>query len=157
MGRNVKCPWCTNKFTNLTGVTLHLESGKCPSGIDRQKIDNYCRQVDRDHVFTNRLIEYPTSADYTPAAATSNAWNGSRGCYICYLCQSGFSKLTALNQHLNSPVHQQKIYHCFRCQVQFVALSGLVNHLESETCGQFRSNAMAGSLGALANRFLITQ
>ena len=156
-GRNVKCPWCPDKFTNLTGVTLHLESGRCPSGIDRQKIDNYCRQVDRDHVFTNRQIEWPTSKSYEPAAATNNAWNEKRGSFVCCICHSGFSHLAALNQHLNSPVHQQKIYHCPRCKVRFVALSALVNHLESESCGPFRSNAMAGSLGTVANRFMITQ
>ena len=158
LGKNVKCPWCPDKFTNLTGVTLHLESGKCPSGIDRQKIDQYCRQVDRDHVFTNRLIEYHTldTYQYKPAAATGTAWNVRRGCFGCYLCPRGFPNLTALNQHLNSPVHQQKIYHCPRCKLEYVALSALVNHLESETCGPFRFNSMAGSLGTVANRFLIT-
>ena len=157
LGKNVKCPWCPDKFTNLTGVTLHLESGKCPSGIDRQKIDNYCRQVDRDHNFTNRLIEDHTPGTYTPAVATNTSWKESRGCFVCCICHRGFPSLIALNRHLNSPVHQQKIYHCFRCQHEFVALSALVNHLESETCGPFRSHAMAGSLGTVAKRFLITQ
>lgn len=157
VGKNAKCPWCPNKFTNLTGITLHLESGKCPSGIDRQKIDNYCRQVDRDHVFTKRLIEYPTRESYEPAAATSTAWNSRRQCYACYFCSRGFPNLIALNQHLNSPVHQQKIYHCFRCKLEYVALSALVNHLESEACGPFRAQAMTGSLRTVANRFLITQ
>lgn len=157
VGKNVKCPWCPDKFTNLTGVTLHLESGKCPSGIDRQKIDQYCRQVDRDHVFTNRLIEYPTSITYKPATATRSAWDEDRKLFKCCLCPRGFLNLTALNQHLNSPVHQQKIYHCPRshCRLEFVALSALVNRLESETCGSFRSNAIPGSLGSVANRFMI--
>lgn len=48
----------------------------------------------------------------------------------------------ALNQHANSPVHQQSIYHCpneaRKCGKQFVSLAGFFNHLESEACGFIR-------------------
>ncbi|KAL8949097.1 MAG: hypothetical protein Q9222_004768 [Ikaeria aurantiellina] len=144
-GKNVKCPWCPNKFTNLTGVCLHLESGACSSGVNRQKIDQYCREVDPSHVFTNKQIGWYNDQSTTSKLATNAAWDGSW--YRCYLCQNGFRTLTSLNQHLGSPVHRQKIYHCPRCQREYTVLSGLVNHLESESCGAFRFKGSPGGLG----------
>ena len=102
----VKCPWCTLKFTNLTGVCHHLESGNCPSNINCGKINAYCRQVDRDHIFTNKQIEWYDSNDQRASAiATEASWDGDW--YRCYLYGKGFSRLRALNQHLASPAHQQ--------------------------------------------------
>ncbi|KAL8628377.1 hypothetical protein Q9189_005921 [Teloschistes chrysophthalmus] len=145
-GKNVKCPWCTNMFTNLTGVCLHLESGSCSSSINRTKLDNYCRAVDPNHIFTNKRIGwYEDDSSTTNTIATGAAWDGNW--YRCYLCQRGFHNLKALNQHLASPVHRQKIYHCPRCCREFTNLSGLVNHLESESCGAFRFNSMTNGLG----------
>ncbi|KAL8635916.1 MAG: hypothetical protein Q9228_006635 [Teloschistes exilis] len=144
-GKNVKCPWCITMFTSLTGVCTHLESGSCTSGINRTKIDNYCRQVDPNHIFTNKQIGwYEENSSSTTTIATVAAWDGNR--YRCYLCQRGFYNLTALNQHLASPVHRQKIYHCPRCRREFTNLSGLVNHLESESCGAFRFNTTTSGL-----------
>ena len=142
-------------FTNLTGVCLHLESGACTSGINRQKIDQYCREVDPNHVFTKKQIGWYDNSPST-ALATSAAWDGNW--YRCYLCQRGFGALRALNQHLGSPVHQQKIYHCPRpqCQREYVTLSGLVNHLESESCGAFRFGNSSSGLG-FVKQLTITQ
>ncbi|CAL8575793.1 hypothetical protein XPA_001697 [Xanthoria parietina] len=145
-GKNVKCPWCPNKFTNLTGVCLHLESGACSSGINRQKINQYCREVDPNHIFTNKQIGwYNDHQPQTSNIATRAAWDGSY--FRCYLCQNGFRSLPGLNQHLSSPTHQQKIYHCPRCRREYTVLSGLVNHLESESCGAFRFNGSPSGLG----------
>ncbi|KAL9046034.1 MAG: hypothetical protein Q9206_007177, partial [Seirophora lacunosa] len=150
-GKNAKCPWCPSKFTNLTGVCLHLESGACPSGINRQQIDQYCRQVDPDHFFTTKQIGWhpddDSSSTTMPLATGSAAWDGS--CYRCYLCPNGFRSVKALNQHLASPAHRRKIYHCPRCRREYAALSGLVNHLESESCGRFRfeGGVQTGGLG----------
>lgn len=144
-GKNVKCPWCPNKFTNLTGVCLHLESGACTSGINRQKINQYCREVDPNHIFTNKQIGWYDDQSSTSNIATGAAWDGSY--YRCCLCQNGFGSLRGLNQHLSSPAHQQKIYHCPRCRREYTVLSGLVNHLESESSGAFR---FSGNISGLA-------
>ena len=153
-GKNVKCPWCSNMFTNLTGVCLHLESGACPSGFKRAKINQYCREVDPNHVFTNKQIGWHNEDSAQTQYATDAAWDGK--CWRCYFCPRGFSTLTALNQHLASPVHRQKIYHCPRCRREYVALSGLVNHLESESCGAWRFDSASGGLG-FVKQLQITQ
>lgn len=67
-------------------------------------------------------------------SATDGAWNWyASECYFCHRC---FNRIHSLNQHLNSPVHQQKEYHCpnRECGKQFVTLAAMCNHLESESC-----------------------
>ena len=145
VGKNVKCPWCTDKFTNLTGVCLHLESGSCTSGVNREMINEYCREVDSNHVFTNKQTEWYDGASSTTNIASQASWDGSF--YRCYFCTKGFNKLSSLNQHLASPAHEQRIYHCPRCKREYIALSGLVNHLESESCGAFRFMGSPAGLG----------
>ena len=142
VGKNVKCPFCTTKFTNLTGVCLHLESGSCTSGINREKINQYCREVDSSHVFTNKQIGWYDEVSKTNKIASQASWDGSS--YRCYFCDKGFKKLSSLNQHLASPAHERRIYHCPRCKKEYVALSGLVNHMESESCGTFRFKGSSG-------------
>ena len=85
---------------------------------------------------TKKLLTYP---DFKmKQAATSASWNGDF--YECYLCHREFTSLNALNQHLASPAHKQKIYHCpsRQCDKDFVSLAALFNHLESESCGAVR-------------------
>lgn len=157
MGKNVKCPWCPNKFTNLTGVCLHLESGSCTSGITRAKINHYCRQVDPNHIFTNKRIGWydeDSSTSTTTNIASPASWDGSY--YRCYFCDRGFNKLSSLNQHLASPAHEERLYHCPRCKREYVSLSGLVNHLESESCGAFRFQKGSGTGLGFVNQLRIT-
>ena len=135
-GNNVKCPWCPRKFVNLAGICVHLESGSCESCVDTQMVNQYCMEVDRSHIFTTKRIELHCNYDSKTPIATNAAWDGD--CSRCYLCSRGFGRLSSLNTHLKSPVHQEKIYHCPRCHGEFILLSGLVAHLESETCGAFR-------------------
>ena len=72
--------------------------------------------------------------------ATERAWNGLH--YECYLCHRTFASLPALNQHLNSPRHEDDLYHCPTglrgCGSEFRTLSGFCQHLESEQCGVHR-------------------
>ncbi|KAI4245570.1 MAG: hypothetical protein L6R40_002371 [Gallowayella cf. fulva] len=145
VGKNVECPWCPNKFTNFNGVCVHLESGSCTSGITRSAIDQYCREVDPNHIFTNKQIGWYKDTANPANIATRAAWDGSH--YRCYLCQHGYATLRSLNQHLESPAHRQKIYHCPRCRREYTLLSGLIGHLESESCGAFRFMGSPGGLG----------
>ena len=134
------------KFTNLTCVCHHLEGGSCPSNTNREKINAYCRQVDPNHIFTKKqIVWHHENKQDISNVATQALWDGDL--YRCYFCGKGFAQLHGLNQHLTSPVHQQKLYHCSRCRREYNALSGFVNHLESETCGEFRFSANRAGLG----------
>ncbi|KAJ7933296.1 hypothetical protein B0H13DRAFT_1592478 [Mycena leptocephala] len=102
--KDVPCPGkgCGLAFVSRSALILHLESGTCKSGADRQTINRYVRQYDTKNVITDpaRLLTGGGTSEiqYT---ATERAWNGSA--YECYLCHAGYRTLAALNQHLASP------------------------------------------------------
>jgi len=138
VGNKMECPFCTGSFTTASGVTIHLESGNCPSGMNRQQINEAIRNLDRNNVATKRMITLPGYGNGQSSMATERSWNGDA--YECYICEREFGALNALNQHLASPVHEQKVYHCPKgsCGSEFKLLSGLIAHFESESCGLFR-------------------
>ncbi|KAK7910882.1 hypothetical protein PG985_013363 [Apiospora marii] len=136
-GQNIQCPFCKNCWATAAGLTHHLESGSCPSatGANRDTLYQFVRSKDTGGVFTKNLIGYHGSSKYE---ANDQSYNPYRGGYECYLCHRVFSSLHGLNQHLNSPIHQQALYHCPNrgsCGKEFKSLAAIINHLESESCG----------------------
>ncbi|KAF9564945.1 hypothetical protein CPC08DRAFT_606412, partial [Agrocybe pediades] len=133
--KNVKCPGCDSKFVSHSAMVLHCENGGCRSGVNRNMVNGLVRQYDTGHAITDpsRMIGNG-SEEITTYLASEASWNGYK--YECYLCHGEFSDLKALNQHLASPKHQQKIYICRgpSCGIQFAALSGLMQHMESQRC-----------------------
>ncbi|KAK6615007.1 zinc finger protein [Botrytis cinerea] len=133
-GSSMKCPFCPNQYPTVSALIIHLESGRCPSGSNRERINAEIRRLDKYHVITTPLIENSSSTNI----ATERSWNGFH--YECPMCNRGFSTLQALNSHLGSPVHDQRMYRCpgRSCGREFSVLSGLVQHVESESCGVMR-------------------
>ncbi|KAH6613028.1 hypothetical protein C7974DRAFT_345632 [Boeremia exigua] len=137
-GRNVVCPFCKMALTSASGLSHHLETGSCQraKNVNHRTIFQAISQRDPGGILTNRLLTYP---DFdTEQIATDGTWNGSS--FECYLCRREYDTLRALNQHLNSPAHSEKLYHCpnRNCEGQFVRLASLFNHLESESCNFVR-------------------
>ena len=158
--KDVACPFrgCDKKFVSRSALVLHLEEGACRSGIDRATINRFVRQYDTNNIITDpsRLLTSGTASDNTKYYASERSWNGYR--YECYLCHSGYSSLTSLNQHLSSPIHQDKIYICpaSTCRARFTTLSALCQHIESEKCGvskfkavQHTMDSVLGQMGRL--------
>ncbi|KAF9513509.1 hypothetical protein BS47DRAFT_1372502 [Hydnum rufescens UP504] len=124
---DIKCPMrgCGLTFVSVSAMTLHLEQGACVSGINRSIVNSRIVALDRNNVITNpaRLIGgpagTPTVAQSTTYRATERSYNGRA--YECYLCNKEFNTLPALNAHLNSPRHQDKIYRCPKsnCRKEF--------------------------------------
>ena len=123
-------------FITEAHLILHCESGTCPSGVTRQAVDRVVARIDRGGIITNpaRMIE---NTVVTQTWATERSWNGYA--YECFLCHKDFRTLNALNQHLQSPAHQESKYRCppawDGCRAQFKTLSALMQHVESGTCG----------------------
>ncbi|KAF1828624.1 hypothetical protein BDW02DRAFT_511913 [Decorospora gaudefroyi] len=140
-GTNVLCPFCKVGYTSASGLTHHFETGACPHApkLNRDTILNMIRQRDPHGVITNKQIEWHKEKDFK-YSVTNRAFNGSY--WECYICHDEFSTKPALNAHINSPVHKQKVYRCpnstKECGKQFVTLAGLFNHLESEACAFMR-------------------
>ncbi|EMR67222.1 putative zinc finger protein [Eutypa lata UCREL1] len=129
------CPFCKRAFVSATGLSHHLESGSCPKApsLDRDMVYKLVRSKDPNGIVSKKLIGWHGSSKYE---ATGQAWNGSA--WECYFCHRDFNTKTGLDQHLNSPIHQQNLYHCpnrMDCGKDFKSLAGVMNHLESESCG----------------------
>lgn len=147
VGATVPCPGkkCNKKFVSGAALLLHLESGKCPSRITRDQVNRVAAKYDTNHVITNpaRMIAYHEGGSGSvPTWATERSWNGSM--YECFLCHRECRTLDALNQHLASPAHEEKMYRCPRgysgCGTEFKTLSALCQHVESEMCNIRRFN-----------------
>ncbi|PYH80884.1 hypothetical protein BO82DRAFT_384113 [Aspergillus uvarum CBS 121591] len=158
LGQNILCPFCKKTFTTASGVAHHLETGSCTCAphLNRESIHDLVRCLDKQGKITNKLLEWHAS-DTGECLVSSNAYNGSA--WECYICHRTFKTSSALNQHLNSPTHKQRIYHCpnvNHCGKQFIALAALFNHLESESCSYMRfENVQRNAQGLLTGRNLI--
>ncbi|OTB18064.1 hypothetical protein K445DRAFT_9902 [Daldinia sp. EC12] len=134
-GYCMKCPFCAKDYTSATGLSHHLEGGRCPKApfLNADEIYKLVRFKDTAGLISKKLIGWNGSPQYE---ATGEAWNGYA--FECYICHRDFGSLASLNQHLSSPAHRQNLYHCpnrLGCGREFVSLAGLMNHLESESCG----------------------
>ncbi|KAI0368412.1 hypothetical protein BV20DRAFT_969229 [Pilatotrama ljubarskyi] len=146
-GRTIFCPMqgCGRSFVSTAALVLHFESGACVSRVTRDQVNRFVAQIDRSNIITNptRMIGGPApmstggSSIVTRTWATERAWNGTD--YECYLCHRTFRTLPALNQHLDSPAHAEKLYRCPRawygCGAEFSTLSAFCQHVEGAKCG----------------------
>ena len=140
---NVRCPGrgCNKAFVSNAALVLHFESGTCPSRLTREELNRIIVRADTNNYITNpaRLLTGPLGRSEPPAPtvtwATELSFDGTA--YECFLCHSTFTTLARLNQHLQSPRHEDKIYRCPKmdCQTEFVTLSGLCQHVEGGSCG----------------------
>lgn len=151
--RIYECPGhrCHKSFVAYGDLALHCESGACPSGITRKSINKLALRYDHNNVITDpaRLIAGPSyQSEVVDSWATQDAWNGCA--YECILCHRAFRSLLALNAHLQSPAHANKIFRCpaqFNgCNVHFKTLSGLLQHVERSTCGVKRFQGQMNSV-----------
>lgn len=131
---------CGRSFVSHADLTLHYESGTCPSGATRRVLNDFVVRSDRNNVVTNpaRLIAGPSrQPEVVSLRATVAAWNGYA--FECILCHKNYHSLPALNAHLNSPAHADKIFRCPTqyngCNTEFSTLSGLLQHVERSSCG----------------------
>jgi hypothetical protein len=138
-GTNIPCPFCRTGFVTASGVSHHLESGSCSraQGLNRDKIHRIIQQLDPNGIVCKKQIGWYGEENVT-YSVTDSAWNGNA--WECYICGREFNSRKALESHVNSPVHKEKVYHCLNrgCSKEFHSLASLFNHLESESCGFIR-------------------
>ncbi|KAK2741961.1 hypothetical protein CKAH01_01388 [Colletotrichum kahawae] len=145
----IPCPFCGVERASATGLVHHLERGSCPEApLNRDALYLAVRRRDPNGVISKKLLEFHGSPTYS---ATKNSYNYRLDAYQCYICGNSYGKLNSLNQHLNSPVHQQSLYHCpnRRCGREFTTLAAAMNHLESESCGFMRFEAVQQNVGRI--------
>jgi hypothetical protein len=134
---------CNKSFVSLAALTLHFESGTCPSRMTREQLKRLVVRADTNNYITNasRLITGPLGWNEPPPSATT--WPvGDRalaewGRVRVLLCNATFRSHARLNQCLQSPRHEDKTYRCPKtdCRTEFATLSGLCQHVEGGSCG----------------------
>ncbi|KAI1407043.1 hypothetical protein F5Y13DRAFT_195794 [Hypoxylon sp. FL1857] len=150
-GKGIMCPFCKTGYATATGLAHHLEGGSCKqaSFLNRDEVYKVVRSKDPTGVISKKLIGWHGSSSYE---ATDSTWNGSS--YECYFCHRAFRNLNSLNQHLNSPIHQQALYHCpnrMNCGREFKTLAAVMNHLESESCAFARFETVQNTVGDIVS------
>ncbi|EOA90812.1 uncharacterized protein SETTUDRAFT_101140 [Exserohilum turcica Et28A] len=157
----LSCPTgegCKRKFSAPSALLHHLESGKCCSGMDRDDIYDIVQLYDKDHTIHILPKLTPSSSTYLSAhglspdsGAPTASLDSSDGWLLVTPThsQGTFRTVQALQQHIVSPTHCDKVYHCPRNLLpinsskaetkqrkakQFTTLSGLAQHLESGAC-----------------------
>ncbi|EMD94382.1 hypothetical protein COCC4DRAFT_148546 [Bipolaris maydis ATCC 48331] len=157
----LSCPvgeGCRAKFSAPSALLHHLESGKCCSGMDRDDIYDIVQLYDKDHAIHTLPTLTPSSSAYLPAhdlspysGTPTTSLDSSDGWLLVTPThsQGTFRTIQALQQHLVSPAHCDKVYHCPRNLIpinsnksitnqgkgkQFATLGGLAQHLESGAC-----------------------
>ena len=155
------CPGrgCGKPFTSPAALMLHFESGTCPSRVTREQVNRLVVSADTKNYITHpsRLITGPLGRNEPPPSVTTWATELSRNgdVYECFLCNSTFRTLAQLNQHLNSPRHEDKIYRCPNtdCRTEFVTLSGLCQHVEGGSCGVRMFRRVRNAMESLTRGF----
>lgn len=142
-GRIHPCPCrCGRSFRDRVTVIHHLETGTCPSGITRAKVEQAMLRADQTHFFTADATRQQTNpTDWR--VATDESHDPKRDLYVCAHCHNGFKTLLGLNAHLSWPRHTlagargEKPYKCpsTDCHKQFTTLSGAVHHATNGSCG----------------------
>jgi hypothetical protein len=126
--------------------------------MTRDELNRLVVRADRNNFITNpaRLLGGPSGYEPPPSAkiwATGRSWNGEA--YECFLCNAMFRTLAGLNQHLQSPRHEERIYRCPKsdCRIQFVALSALCQHVEGGSCGVRMFREVRNTMDSLTRGF----
>ncbi|THU75569.1 hypothetical protein K435DRAFT_974772 [Dendrothele bispora CBS 962.96] len=137
---DMKCPLCSKMFKSPSDIANHIESGGSTyhSRINRHHVTAAIHRLDINPPIsiagrlTGPVAAVPTMTEYF---ATELAFNGNA--YECYLCHRQCRTLQGLNNHLNSPAHDDNQFQCphGKCGKQFTVISGLIRHIESESCG----------------------
>lgn len=161
-GKTVTCLICKSNYVSVAALVQHYEEGGCRVQITRQQmrkaVDNWERQNNITGYITRPMIEWHggSSNGSTEYIATERAYNGRA--YECYFCHREFDRLSSLNSHLKSPVHENKNYKCPKCNCGFRVISSLIQHFESESCGFMRFNQVhqiADGITAQMSRLLM--
>ncbi|KAL9712286.1 hypothetical protein Ac2012v2_005363 [Leucoagaricus gongylophorus] len=150
-GKSYKCLFCDNMFKTPSSIAMHIESG-CHR-INRHQVTAAAHKLGIiPQISIPRRIEgLSKQPQLVNWFANENSFNGYS--YECYLCHSTFKTLDRLNQHLNSPTHDESEFHCPHCGSEFQLISGLVQHIESESCGIARFQHVAKHFESLTQSF----
>ncbi|KAI0799699.1 hypothetical protein BC629DRAFT_191473 [Irpex lacteus] len=139
--KTVSCPAraCEGLFISNRDLALHLESGACPGGVSRDRLDRLVARVDKLRVITLPGMETCDNGPSVGSVSDAASGSGSRTSpYECSNCGTPFKSFGQLRSHEDGPAHAAVRYQCpprrGGCEQQFKTLSGLLAHVQSTKC-----------------------
>lgn len=144
------CPLCDADYVDATGIISHLETGGCSvARFTRKTLYGFLLAADPDSVFTKSKLDPPMNIQRRHR-------QNRRGWWECSICRREFYDWHDLNQHLNSPFHEQCLYHCpndDECDREFTTLAGVFNHMQGGYCGYMSYNDVQKRMKSILSVF----
>lgn len=142
---------CFEMFVSPAAMFGHLEAGICVSGATRANVNAKIIELDRGRLIANpsRLLTNGTAR----WLVGPDMYDEYARRWVCYLCNKATATERQMQQHLDSPVHAQKLFRYVaklrltlngadsyrrcpdrQCGKQTTTLSGIMQHIESQRC-----------------------
>ncbi|KAJ5022570.1 hypothetical protein J3E73DRAFT_434043 [Bipolaris maydis] len=102
---SVECYGCTRSFTTYSGMIIHLESGTCASSIDILDLNKSAAMCYQWQKFLDE--EYRD--DILSCYDLEEEYDGAVYPFKCLECDTTFSKLSGLFQHVGSGSCEQRL------------------------------------------------
>ncbi|PVI01428.1 hypothetical protein DM02DRAFT_671224 [Periconia macrospinosa] len=103
--RDIECYCCYDTFNTYGGMIVHLESGRCSEDVDEIELNKTAAECPMwSHFLDDRLRAHLRRRHDLHAIFLHRVYP-----YMCPTCDTPFSKLSALFQHIESPACTQSL------------------------------------------------
>ena len=122
------CPLCDRDFSTNQGLISHTEAKHGKANVHQGVRAWESSRAQTGELTTGRSAgQYAYEVTHNDYCEQSDTWD-------CSICQREFNSMGALEQHLNSGVHEGDLYRCQGCERTFRNLSSLNQHVTMTDC-----------------------
>ena len=133
----------------MSAMLLHIEAGKCISGIESQHVNSLAVQCSTAEAYTSKEHEPWLRAGAPPSSVRSAYKDNKRNAWRCPVCKQFFLSEADIMRHYEDKSCTNDYPYtlkCTECSELFTRLSTLYAHCESTACG---GKAQCGPLARL--------
>ena len=135
------CPSCYRQFNSNEALIQHTEAAHGKGNVHRG-----VRMWENSRNQSGELTTGETSGQYSYEVDNSYYCEQS-GTWDCSICSREFLTARALEQHLNSGVHEADLYRCQGCERTFRSLGSLNQHVTMTSCSERAARQVRTLLG----------
>jgi uncharacterized C2H2 Zn-finger protein len=135
------CPSCHRQFKYNEALIQHTEAAHGKGNVHRG-----VRMWENSRNQSGELTTGKDSGQYSYEVDNSDYCEES-GTWDCSICSREFWTARALEQHLNSGIHEADLYRCQGCQRTFRSLGSLNQHVTMTGCSERAARQVRTLLG----------
>ena len=135
------CPSCYRQFNSNEALIQHTEAAHGKGNVHRG-----VRMWENSRNQSGELTTGEASGQYSYEVENSDYCEQS-GTWDCSICSREFLTARALEQHLNSGVHEADLYRCQGCERPFRSLGSLNQHVTMTNCSERAARQVRTLLG----------